>query len=77
MSDKTQKTPKNIAGKYYVDSDCIGCGLCQQIAPDFFILDEESNVAYVHKQPNDNPQTSLCEEALESCPVQAIGDDGD
>lgn len=76
MADKTQKTPKNVPGKYYVSQNCVGCTACTLIAPDFFAFDEATNVAYVHKQPNDE-QTEQCEDAIENCPVEAIGNDGD
>ena len=26
----------NVVGKYYVDYDCIDCGLCSEIAPQNF-----------------------------------------
>jgi len=37
--------------------------------------DDDSN-AYVYKQPEDEEEEELCEEALELCPVNAIGNDG-
>ncbi len=77
MADKTQKTPKNVPGKYYVDQNCVGCTACTLVAPDFFAFDEETNVAYVCKQPNDEAQTDQCEQALGNCPVEAIGNDDD
>lgn len=76
MADKTQKSPKNIAGKYYVDNTCIDCGLCYQSAPEFFAKDDDSDFAYVQKQPNGQDQIAQCENILENCPVQAIGNDG-
>jgi ferredoxin len=30
----------------------------------------------VHKQPTTDDDVALCQEALEGCPVEAIGDDG-
>ena len=77
MADQLQKTEKNVSGKYYVDSNCIGCGLCYHAVPVCFAKDEESGLAYVQKQPNDETEESKCRKALENCPVQAIGDDGE
>jgi ferredoxin len=31
----------------------------------------------VHKQPTTEEEIALCMEALEGCPVEAIGNDGD
>lgn len=76
MADKTKKLEKNITGQYYVDSECIGCGMCHEVAPEYFMLDDANGTAYVGKQPADDSAKSQCEEALTSCPVEAIGNDG-
>ena len=31
MADKNEKNEFNVAGKFYVDSQCIGCALCASI----------------------------------------------
>jgi ferredoxin len=36
--------------------------------------DEDHDIAY--KQPEDEEELEQCYEALENCPVEAIGDDG-
>ncbi|MGI6595075.1 MAG: ferredoxin [Christensenellales bacterium] len=52
--------------KYYVDQDeCIGCGLCADIAPDVFEMHEDKAIAI--KDNGDN-----AEKALMECPVGAI-----
>ncbi len=76
MADKAEKNEFNVAGKYYVDSQCIGCALCASTAEDFFAI-SDTGCAYVKAQPSDDAGVALCNEALESCPVQAIGDDGE
>lgn len=37
--------------------------------------DDDSN-AFVYKQPENDEEKAACEEALEACPVNAIGNDG-
>ncbi len=77
MADIEEKTPKNVPGKFYVDSNCIDCDLCRETAPLFFARDDDEGVSYVQKQPSTDDEVALCTEALEGCPVQAIGDDGE
>ncbi|MBT9450503.1 ferredoxin [Akkermansia glycaniphila] len=77
MADKDDKTPMNVSGKFYVDSSCIDCDLCRETAPDYFCRDEDEGVSYVCKQPDSEEGVEACMEALEGCPVEAIGDDGD
>jgi ferredoxin len=76
MADKMNKNPHNIAGKYYVDIDCVGCGQCCDIAPDYFAEDKTDNIVYVKLQPTNDEGMALCEEAVANCPVEAIGNDG-
>lgn len=51
MPDRNQKTPKNVAGKFYVDRQCLTHAMCQHLAPRNFAYDEESGCYYVCKQP--------------------------
>ncbi len=77
MADIDEKNEKNVPGKFYVDSNCIDCDLCRESAPEFFGRDEDEGLSIVIKQPVTDEEIDLCQEALEGCPVQAIGDDGD
>ena len=77
MADKSLKYKQNVPGKYYVDEQCIDCDLCRETAPDFFTRNEDGGYSYVHKQPASEEDVEQCMEALEGCPVEAIGDDGD
>jgi ferredoxin len=76
MADKSQKVSQNVPGAYYVDQNCIDCGTCYEVAPNCFKQDEETNLAYVYKQPESDQDKKACKEAMEQCPVDAIGDDG-
>jgi len=77
MADKDDKWPENVAGKFYVDEQCIDCDLCRETAPDIFTRNEDGGYSYVFKQPESEEDVEQCMEALEGCPVEAIGDDGD
>lgn len=76
MADKTDKWPENVSGKFYVDEQCIDCDLCRETAPDFFTRSDDGGYSFVYKQPESQEDIDLCMEALEGCPVEAIGDDG-
>ena len=76
MADPTKKWPQNVAGDFYVDEDCIDCNLCSEIAPDNFAVEMDEGHDFVKKQPENAEELSVCTEAMESCPVEAIGNDG-
>ena len=77
MADKQDKIENNVAGKYFCDTECIDCDLCRETAPDNFTRDDDAGYSYVYKQPQNAEEEALCAEALDACPVEAIGDDGD
>jgi len=77
MADSTRKWPINVPGPFYVDQDCIDCNLCSEIAPANFAVNPENGHDYVYRQPGNEEELSFCREAMECCPVQAIGADGE
>ena len=76
MADPEDKVEGQVPGKYYVDANCIDCDVCRETAPNNFEANEDDGFSFVSKQP-ENDEEAQCQEALESCPVEAIGDDGD
>jgi ferredoxin len=76
MADAANKYPENIAGKYYVDNQCIDCDLCRETAPDNFKRNDDGGYSFVYKQPTTPEEEARCKEAMEGCPVEAIGDNG-
>lgn len=59
-----------MAKKLVVDqSICTSCGLCAELAPNTFALDDDE-LSYVVNQEGDPPD--VIEEAIESCPVECI-----
>ena len=77
MADKSQKWKENQPGKIFVDQSCIACDACVLAAPNNFKMDEGDGHAFVAKQPESPEEESLCKEAIDGCPVEAIGADGD
>lgn len=77
MANKADKWEPNVPGKFYTDQQCIDCDLCRETAPAFFTRQDEGGYSYVYKQPTTDEEIALCNEALEGCPVEAIGNDGD
>ena len=76
MADVANKYPENAAGKFYVDEQCIDCDLCRETAPANFKRNDDGGHSYVYKQPESPEEETLCKEAMEGCPVEAIGNDG-
>ena len=76
MAFLSDKLPDNARGKFYVDNQCIDCDVCRDTSPANFTRHEDNGYSYVYKQPETDEEFELCEEALNACPVEAIGDDG-
>lgn len=77
MASKADAVADNIPGKFYVDTQCIDCNLCRDTAPNNFKQNEEKGYSYVYKQPSTPEEEQQCQEAMEGCPVEAIGNDGE
>lgn len=76
-ADRNDKVADNEPGRYYVDKQCIDCDVCRDVAPHNFTRNADAGYSYVFKQPETPEEEDLCHEALVSCPVDAIGDDGE
>lgn len=57
--------------KYFVNENCIGCGLCASICPEVFEMTDEG-VAKASDMEVDTIQEASAMEAMDSCPVGAI-----
>ena len=77
MADRDDKLPGQAPGTFYVDGQCIDCDLCRQAAPLNFDRNHDEGFSFVVRQPETDEEIAACQEALEECPVEAIGDDGD
>lgn len=76
MADKSNKYTQNDPGKFYVDNQCIACDACCTTAPNHFKMDDNEGHAYLSQQPKTPEEEAQCKEAMEGCPVEAIGNDG-
>ena len=75
MADKYEQYADNVPGKWYVDSSCIICSLCAELAPKNFKESDDGGHDIVYKQPENEEEEQACQEALEQCPVESIGND--
>ena len=76
MAELADRYEDNVIGRYFVDAQCIDCDLCRETAPNNFTRQTEEGYSYVYKQPDNSSDADLCADALDECPVEAIGDDG-
>ncbi len=76
MPSFEERHADNTPGKYYVDTQCLDCDLCREIAPMVFQRNNDAGYSYVGRQPESEEELALSVEAHEACPVEAIGDDG-
>jgi len=77
MAEVTERFADNVAGRFYIDSSCIVCGACEGTAPDNIRLSDDGSHDVVFKQPDGDAEDQALREAIEGCPVAAIGDDGE
>ena len=75
MADKKEAWEENAPGKFFVDKTCIACDACVIAAPGNFKMNEDDGHAFLSKQPGSASEEDQCREAMEGCPVEAIGDD--
>jgi glyoxylase-like metal-dependent hydrolase (beta-lactamase superfamily II)/ferredoxin len=62
---------ENVAGDFFVDSTCIDCDLCRQIAPETF--SDIGDQSIVHHQPETPQQELAALKAIVTCPTASIG----
>ena len=73
MLEQSTKLPNNVEGEYFVSDGCDGCAYCGMIAPENFDFDKPTNTYFVARQPQTASEADLVQEAMEDCPVDAIG----
>lgn len=72
MALLAERLPANVAGDFFVDSSCIDCDACRQIAPAIFR--EAGDQSAVQHQPANETELLAAQKALISCPTASIGD---
>jgi len=76
LANRDQKWEDNVPGPFYVDKECILCSLCVDVAPKSFKESEFGDHDVVFKQPENEAEMREALDAMEQCPVNAIGQDG-
>ncbi|MCI0487549.1 MAG: MBL fold metallo-hydrolase [Blastocatellia bacterium] len=71
MAQVELRRPENITGDFYVDTTCIDCDLCRQIAPRTFSSEGEQSIVY--RQPSTPEEEMAALKALITCPTASIG----
>ncbi len=75
MARLVDRLPENADGELFVDTSCIDCGLCRQLAPRSFVrLDRAgAGMSIVARQPTNDAEALRAKMALVSCPTSSIG----
>jgi glyoxylase-like metal-dependent hydrolase (beta-lactamase superfamily II)/ferredoxin len=71
MADVRKRLPDNVAGEFFVDSTCIDCDTCRQLAPETFA--DAGDSSYVYAQPPTEEARRRTMRALLACPTGSIG----
>src|SRR6202453_483683 len=75
MANPKKQVPENVPGDFFVDSTCIDCDACRQIAPSVF--GEAAETSCVKSQPVSSADRRRGLQALLACPTGSIGCLGD
>lgn len=73
MADRKKIVRENVDGDFFVDTTCIDCDTCRQIAPGSF--KDAGNYSYVWEQPDSAQARRRATQALLACPTGSIGCD--
>jgi glyoxylase-like metal-dependent hydrolase (beta-lactamase superfamily II)/ferredoxin len=71
MANSKKRVPENVPGDFFVDSTCIDCDACRQIAPAVFA--EAAASSFVKAQPASGDDRRHALQALLACPTGSIG----
>jgi glyoxylase-like metal-dependent hydrolase (beta-lactamase superfamily II)/ferredoxin len=71
VADRQKGVPENSPGEFFVDTTCIDCDTCRQLAPATFA--EAAEYSYVHRQPATAADKRAALQALVACPTASIG----
>lgn len=74
MADQKKAVAENVHGDFFVDTTCINCDTCRQLAPSSF--KDAGPHSYVFRQPANDEEVVKATRALLSCPTGSIGTRG-
>jgi glyoxylase-like metal-dependent hydrolase (beta-lactamase superfamily II)/ferredoxin len=75
VANPRKRVPENAPGDFFVDSTCIDCDACRQIAPAVF--GQGPDTSFVKAQPVEAADRRRALQALLACPTGSIGCLGD
>ncbi|HEX5063184.1 MAG TPA: MBL fold metallo-hydrolase [Kofleriaceae bacterium] len=73
MARASDRIAENVDGDFFVDSSCIDCDLCRQLAPATFARTRRHAQSFVQHQPADASEEHRALMALVTCPTSSIG----
>lgn len=73
MARPDLRHPKNISGDWFVDTRCIDCGTCRDIAPALFAAVGDHSVVGRQPDPGHPAETTDAWLAAQACPTSSIG----
>jgi glyoxylase-like metal-dependent hydrolase (beta-lactamase superfamily II) len=71
MAQLDERLSQNVSGEFFVDSSCIDCDACRQIAPASFR--DHGGKSSVYHQPRNPGELHRAFMALVACPTASIG----
>lgn len=71
MANPNLRLPENATGAFFVDSTCIDCDTCRQLAPSTFR--DHGGQSSVFRQPETAEETLRAQMAIVACPTGSIG----
>ncbi len=77
MADKNDRWEDNVPGKYYIDKSCTFCMVCMDEAPNNIAESDDGDHCFISKQPANAEEVEQLKAALEGCPTESLGDDGE
>ena len=82
MADNSIRLPENAPGPWYVDDTCTPCHVClDEAGPsaglDLLSYNADETKVYFTRQPATPDESAAAQRALEICPTNAIGSDGE
>lgn len=76
MADPRRRHPASVPGPWFVDTTCIDCDACRQIAPGVFAETGGHGQSTVGRQPASAADERAAARALVACPTASIGFEG-
>lgn len=73
MARLADRLPDNAEGEFFVDSSCIDCAVCRNVAPGTFARSTRASASFVAQQPSSADRILRAKMALVSCPTSSIG----